>query len=168
MKVCGTESTAAIVLFTRILERIQNEPCCFESAEDGPTACSCWEPVYDLEQQATIAVSVEHIQTRPEMCADCAFRPDSPERQGDDRYNHAGDDEIRSLDHFWCHQGMRKPVAYRHPYGITLTADHDAYDPPIRTIDGVGVPFKASGAPGDRCGGFDAWKRVGALQSPTR
>lgn len=159
---CGTEGTAAVGLFARLLERIKDEPCCYPSAEDGPNACTCWEPVYDLDQAPTLASGLEHIETRSEMCTDCAFRPDSPERQGDDRYNHASDDELRELDHFWCHQGMRKPVAYRHPYGITLTADHDAYDPPQRTVGNIRVPFKADGTPGDRCAGFDAWKRIGA------
>lgn len=168
---CGGEDSAAIGLFARLLERIKDEPCCYGSAEDGPSACTCWEPVYDLEQAPpapTVAMGGDmpldsyDIRTRAEMCADCAFRPDSPERQGDDRYNHASDDELRELDHFWCHQGMRKPVAYRHPYGITLTADHDAYDPPQRTVGNIRVPFKADGTPGDRCAGFDAWKRIGA------
>jgi hypothetical protein len=161
----GIEATAAVALFARILQRIKDEPCCIGAAEEGVDACTCWEPIYDLEQQPTIAISVDHIRTRDEMCADCAFRPDSPERQGDERYNQNSDEALRALDHFWCHQGMRKPVAYRHThYGITLEADHDAYDPPKVIVgagdDRIAVPFKASGAPGDRCAGFEAWKRI--------
>lgn len=163
---CGLADNAGVALFERVLRRLKDDPCCYPSAEDGPDACICWEPVYDLEQEPVIAVAPEHIQTRTEMCADCAFRPDSPERQGHELYQHNTDDDLRALDHFWCHQGMRKPAAYRHPYGITLDADHDAYGPPRLVIsDGatrIAVPFKANGAPADRCAGFEAWKRIGA------
>lgn len=162
--ICGTSDLAAIGLFARVLGRLKNEPCCVSSAEDGPDACTCWEPVYDYDQAPTIAIGLDHVETRSEMCHDCAFRPDSPERQGDPLHNYNSDDDLRGLEHFWCHQGMRKPIAYRHPYGIEITADHDAYNPPIRTISGVGVPFKADGTPGDRCAGFEAWKRIEATR----
>lgn len=163
--ICGQDSGAAALL-ARIIERLKDEPCCWGSSHDGPSGCTCWEPVYDLDQQPPIAIAAEHVQTRAEMCADCAFRPDSPERRGDDRYSHNSDEELRELGHFWCHQGMRKPIAWRHPtFGITLDADTDAYAPPMLRVGDTVVPFKASGAPADRCGGFAAWKKAEQLRA---
>lgn len=144
----------------RVLARLR-EPCCISSAEDGPTGCSCWEPVYDLDQQPPI--DGLEPSTRDSMCADCAFRPDSPERSGDDRYQHS-DDDVLDLDHFWCHQGIRKPIAFRHPSGIVVETDVDAYKPPQRDhVDANGkiyrVPYKADGSPADRCAGHAAHNR---------
>jgi hypothetical protein len=155
--VCGGPSAPSEAL--RVLSRLTS--CCEGAAYDGPTACTCWEAEYDAEQVPPDEAA-EPV-TRAEMCADCAFRPDSPERSGDDRYEHS-DGDLAGLDHFWCHQGMRKPARWRHPLGITVEADVDAYNPPrrVREVDGerVAVPYKANGSPGDRCGGFDAWKRL--------
>jgi hypothetical protein len=130
-------------------------PCCWESALDGPARCSCWEPVFDLEQQEP----QRDLEpgTRPSMCVDCAYRPSSPERTGDPD---AGTDvdELRALvdsgSVFWCHQGMRRPIHWRHPSGATtVPAGMDLnYRPPI--VDGR--PFKADGTPGDICGGWAA------------
>ncbi len=156
---CVDGPTAPIDLLLRTLEAITGGYCCMGAAENGFDRCTCWEPIYDKHQDDVLE-NPPWIIERTTMCDDCAFRPDSPERQGDERYNHAGDDELRELEHFWCHQGMRKPVAYRHPYGITLDADHDAYDPPQRIINGERVPFKADGTPGDRCAGFAALRRI--------
>jgi hypothetical protein len=158
MNLCLDGPTAPIDLLLRIMENIIGGTCCIGAAEYGFDRCTCWEPVYDLEQQPPIAVGAGNVETRGEMCADCAFRPDSPERQGDARYSHAGE-EFEHLTHFWCHQGMRKPIGYQHPAGIYITADTDAYKPPLVLVDGERVPFKADGTPGDRCAGFAAWQR---------
>lgn len=129
--------------------------CCYGSAEYGPAACTCWDPVYDLDQRPAVLAGIE---TRTEPCADCAYRPDSPERTGDERYAH-GDvlDELPGGDTpFWCHQGMRKPVAWKHPCGITVVATTDAYDPPQITAVGRRIPLKANGRPADMCFGWAA------------
>ena len=55
--------------------------CCFAAFDRGPQWCTCWEPVYDLEQEEPNLVAVP--ATRTTMCDDCACRPDSPERSGD-------------------------------------------------------------------------------------
>lgn len=58
---------------------------------------------------------------------------------------------------FWCHQGMRKPTAFRHPdLGITVATTTDGYDPPII----ADVPYRADGTPGQRCAGWDAMRRA--------
>lgn len=123
--------------------------CCYGSAIYGPGRCTCWEPVHDAEQQDPVPAEPT---TRDRMCDDCAFRADSPERTGDDRYEHAGDtdsllDEGRT---FWCHQGMRRKIARRHPDGREIPVDVDAYHPAIVG----GVAFKADGSPADRCAGW--------------
>jgi hypothetical protein len=147
--VCGREAAPPEAL--RVLVELRE--CCLDAIEGGPADCTCWEPVYEVDQakpNLTLAPT-----TRTAMCADCAYRPDSPERQGDDRYqDHLGDDAAP----FWCHQGMRKPVAYRHPAGITVEAEADHYAPPIHQ----GVPRKADGTPGDRCAGWAAHHREAA------
>jgi len=138
--------------------------CCLGAAEGGPADCTCWEPIYDLEQQDP-DTSQEPAQ-RAAMCEDCAYRPNSPERSGDPNYSLSGEEGYGVLDLgpsevFWCHQGMRKPKAWRHPLGITVEATGDFYAPPIR-LDrerGIAVPYKADGSPGDRCAGWAAHRR---------
>lgn len=121
-------------------------PCCWSSMQDGPSACSCWEPVYDLPQ-STPHTHVEP-ETRRKACPDCAFRKGSPERERGD--------ELEGLPNFWCHQGIRRPVAWRHPDGrvrpVPDAVNSPDYQPPL--VDGV--PYKADGRPADRCAGHAA------------
>ena len=52
---------------------------------------------------------------------------------------------------FFCHQGIRKPIAWRHPPSGTEIPGHPGgYDPPIRD----GVPYKADGSPAFICAGW--------------
>jgi len=93
------------------------------------------------------------------MCEDCAYRPQSPERSGDDRY--AGDaDQLEAWAStgtpFHCHDGMRKRVARWHPAGRLILDSADTYEPPIRE----GVPYRADGQPGLLCAGWDARRRA--------
>lgn len=150
---CGGGETPAPV--AQILLGLAS--CCPGAVEEGPHACSCWDPVYDLEQQP----SAEVLQPgqRTEMCDDCAYRPDSPERNGSEEQEHsepgALDDVARGPRPFWCHQGMRKPTAYKHAtLGIVVPVDVDAYRPPMVELDGLRVPLKADGTAGDRCAGW--------------
>lgn len=145
--------------------------CCMGAFEDGADACTCWDPVYDLEQQPR-ADDLAPGQ-RDEMCADCAYRPGSPERNGDDRHACSDDGELDNIargdNPFWCHQGLRKPIAYRHEsLGIVVPADTDAYDPPFAMVDGLKVPIKADGTAGDRCAGWAARKRQLAMAAEAR
>lgn len=129
--------------------------CCMGAATSGPDSCTCWEVVEWSDDQVDPDTSIEPA-VRTKMCADCAFRPDSPERSGDERYT-GGDGTLFELDNFWCHEGIRKPLRWRHRSGITIeVADVDDYTPVI--IDGV--PYKADGTPGDRCAGHAAHQRA--------
>lgn len=130
-----------------------NGACCTGSAVMGPQYCTCWEQVYDLEQQDIIPGGP--APARKTLCGDCAYRPGSPERAGDQRYN--GDGEFlariaQTGETFWCHQGLRRAVKLRHPSGAEMVIETDHYDPP----KAGGVPFKADGTPGDICAGWSA------------
>lgn len=153
--VCGGGGAPADAL--RTLTQLAH--CCIGAAEHGPGDCTCWEPEYELEQQ-TPDTSIEPT-TRATMCADCAYRPDSPERSGDPNYQHSDEDGFSELAAgvFWCHQGMRKPLRWRHPAGISVEAIGDYYSPPLRERDGELVPFRADGTPGERCAGWAAHRR---------
>lgn len=158
--ICGSPEAPAHVI--RLLAQLKE--CCLGAFEEGPQACTCWEPVYDHDQATPDETAVP--TTRKSMCEDCAFAPGSPERSGDERYSHS-DEDLTTLDNFWCHQGMRKPIRWRHAsLGIEVPADTDAYEPPRRilVIDGekVAVPYKADGSPGERCAGWAAHQRARA------
>lgn len=129
--------------------------CCLGAAENGPGSCSCWEPEYDLEQSAELRTDLEPVNATV-MCGDCAYRPDSPERTGDPRYSQPPG----TAHPFWCHAGMRKPLRWRHPAGITVEATTDGYEPPIRD----GIPYRADGTPGARCAGWTARAEVARLR----
>jgi hypothetical protein len=91
------------------------------------------------------------MRIREKMCADCAFRPDSPERQGDERYQHSGEEGIEEVlgDTFVCHQGLRRRVREVHPSGAVLDAVPGDYAPPS-------PPCKADGSPAELCAGWAA------------
>lgn len=138
--------------------------CCYGAAIYGPHRCTCWTPVYDLDQQPVdgqsvklLAAGVEPV-TRRLMCEDCAYRPGSPERSGDPSYVGDADrlEEIAAADRFWCHQGIRKPVKWRHPSGVEIDAHPGAYRPPSHD----GVPYRADGTPAELCAGWDARRRA--------
>lgn len=142
------------------------EPCCEGNALGGPGSCTCWEPVYDLDQQpidevkARLLAAGVRANTRRLMCGDCAYRPDSPEKSGDETYR-GGVDFLDALAireaPFWCHQGMRIPLRWRHPKtGMEIPGHPGAYKPPVRGL----VPFKADGSPAELCAGWDARRRA--------
>lgn len=129
------------------------DPCCWGSANEGPTGCTCWKPVFDVEQQPPRTDLEPGVQ--PKMCVDCAYRPKSPERSGDPEAAAnalALDALVDSGSPFWCHQGMRRPTHWVHPSGATSPASPLNYQPPIVS----GTPYKADGVPGEICGGWAA------------
>lgn len=140
-----------------------NGECCWGAGRDR-RSCTCWEVVFDLEQAEPVQKLVDWLAAgiepsiRQRMCEDCAYRPGSPERQGDP--GHKGDsaelERIARESRFWCHQGMRRPVLFRHPSGVEWPGHAAAYSPPI--VDGV--PYKADGTPGDLCAGWAARSRA--------
>lgn len=128
-------------------------PCCMAGAMRGPRACTCWKPVYDLDQ---VDVLTEHAApvTRVECCHDCAYRNDSPERG--DGYTDELVDVAGTPGHvFACHIGMRRVVSWRHPDGRELPVGDGDYQPPV-----VGTTaYKADGSPADLCAGWAAHRR---------
>lgn len=140
--------------------------CCPAADSKGPLACTCWRPVYDRDQsdpdpKAVVGLALGEVELpqRPLMCGDCAYRPDSPERTGDAQYNSSpGElDRLARAERFFCHDGMRKPVAWRHPCGLRIATVSDGdYQPPIVE----GVPYRADGRPGLLCAGWHARRRA--------
>lgn len=127
-------------------------PCCMAGAMRGPRACTCWEPVYDLNQ-AVIPDITAQPETRATCCHDCAYRNGSPERE--DGYEDELRDVAGSGSRFACHQGMRRVIAWRHPDGRELPAGDGDYQPPILGL----VAFKADGSPADLCAGWEAHRK---------
>lgn len=128
--------------------------CCYGAAIFGPGRCTCWEPVYDIDQEEP---HEGPLGLRDRMCHDCAFRQDSPERSGDGRYAHSGevDGLARGGGLFVCHQGMRRKVAIVHPSGARVEIGIDAYAPGGADIH----PCKSDGSPADVCAGYWAARR---------
>ncbi|CRK59040.1 hypothetical protein [Alloactinosynnema sp. L-07] len=147
--------------------------CCAGAVHRSRAGCTCWLPVYDVDQVDPDQDAIDllgagiHPNTRKQMCGDCAYRPGSPERAGHDDY--AGDaamleDLASGGQRFWCHQGMRRPTAWRHPSGATIpTADGDGnYQPPA--VDGI--PYRADGSPAELCAGWAARHRALSASTP--
>lgn len=123
-------------------------PCCMGSATRGPGGCTCWEREYDQPQQPARSGP---MRIRDRMCADCAFRPDSPERRGDERYDNSDEDGLERVvsGAFVCHVGLRRLVRMRHPSGHVVEAMPGAYEPPFPVR-------KADGSPAELCAGWAA------------
>jgi hypothetical protein len=126
--------------------------CCIGAAFGGKDRCTCWEAVYDLDQQQ---LRPGGMGLRVKMCPDCAYRPASPERRGEEGYQ--GDPEfldelVLTGEFFACHQGIRRPVKWVHPSGAEIPGHPAGYAPPL--LDGV--PYKADGTPADLCAGWAA------------
>ena len=119
--------------------------------------CTCWEPVYNLEQEPPRLESEQ--QTRRTMCPGCAYRPESPEQMGQE---HAGADagdliDLAASGVFVCHQGMRRITGWKHPDGSYYEHPGQplAYEPPV--VDGTA--YKADGSPACLCAGWAAMRR---------
>lgn len=130
--------------------------CCAASAYRGPQACTCWTAVYPAVQ-APVSEQAHRADARPraQMCGDCAYKPGSPERTGDERaaaHQEDLDKLVSTATPFWCHQGLARPLHYVHPCGMTTPASDLEFHPPI--IDGR--PYKVDGTPGDLCAGWAA------------
>lgn len=126
--------------------------CCDGSAIKGPQYCTCWAPEFDLEQQA---VRPGEKGQRDTLCDDCAYKPGSPERSGDERYNGDAaflDRIVVTGEPFHCHQGVRRVVKLVHPSGAEVEVPPGDYRPPKL----AGVPYKADGSPGELCAGWAA------------
>lgn len=136
--------------------------CCWAADVFGPGYCTCWRTQYDAEQ-AELQPGVRFVRPGG-MCGDCAYRPGSPEKEGDPGYRgDAGHLEQWAADAtpFHCHDGLRRVVEHRHPSGATVPGAPGDYDPPI--VDGV--PYRANGEPGYLCAGWDARRRALAARA---
>ena len=136
--------------------------CCDSNAMDLQR-CTCWEPVFDVEQAAPRPPgSPGDVPVRLDKCADCAFRPGSPER-ADEHLAGQLYDNARAGVPFWCHQGMRRPRLWRHPDGREIPGQPDDWQPPVHG----GVAFQADGSPAELCAGWAAI-RTDSIASKTR
>lgn len=80
--------------------------CCFGATVYGPGYCTCWEPVYDLDQAAPDTTATPGVM--PRRCSDCAYLRKSPERS--DEYAAEWLDRIAATgERFWCHDGPDNP-----------------------------------------------------------
>jgi hypothetical protein len=130
--------------------------CCIGAAMFGRSRCTCWEPVYDVEQQPLGPVPAD-VTTRAKCCNDCAYRHGSPERA--DSYEEEALLALTADKEFWCHQGVRRVIAFRHPDGRELPAGTGDYRPPVGPEERP-IIWKADGTPGERCAGWAALTRT--------
>ncbi len=129
--------------------------CCDAEMMRGPAACTCWTPVYDLDQQPLQPIGEDGVPARDTLCGDCAYRPGSPERR-DPLQAEALMDLPATGGVFFCHDGMRRPKLWRHPDGREVPGDPADYDPPF---DQLRRPYRADGHVGAICAGWVACSR---------
>lgn len=133
--------------------------CCIGAAMGGAGSCTCWEPV--VPPQADPLPSTD-LEVRVQRCIDCAFRPDSPERE-DGSLDTVLEQILRHPDRpFFCHQGLTPITKYRHPSGVT----YDPRDLPSNQgkppmdyqprVNAAGRPCKDDGSQQDVCAGWAA------------
>jgi hypothetical protein len=125
--------------------------CCAGAAMFGVDRCTCWEPVYDLEQSEQLEEGP--AIARRKRCPDCAFHAGSPERSDEDGEQRLDDAVHGVCSSFWCHQGVRRVVEWRHPDGRVVAAADGDYRPP----QGQDRLWLADGRPGEMCAGW--WAR---------
>ena len=126
--------------------------CCYGDAHKGPDGCTCWVPIYDVDQADPIEpTNPSDIQVQARMCGDCAYRKDSPERS-----KPYEEEALLSLadegQPFYCHDGMRRPVRWEHPDGRAIAGSSDDWRPAMVN----GLPYRANGLPGLLCAGWAA------------
>jgi len=119
--------------------------CCWGAVND--TGCTCWRPHLTPRRRASVSEGPQAV--RSELCHDCAYRPNSPERQERD-----GDQlDADPARPFHCHQGMPRPTHWTHPD----TDQRHPGDPldyqPVQRAD---RSWKADGRPADLCAGWAA------------
>lgn len=135
--------------------------CCMGAAVYGESRCTCWEPIYDLNQRPLqndgTPPPEDAIPTRSKCCHDCAYRNDSPERE-DGQGDFLDDLAVGGREEFWCHQGIRRIIAWRHPDGRELPAAPGDYRPPQTTEPRPAI-WKADGTVGERCAGWASTRK---------
>lgn len=137
-------------------------PCCDGYGYLGYQHCMCWETVYEDGQQEPRR-DAEHL-TRLKMCADCAFRPGSPERRDSEQAVCSSTDLMRIVHNpdevFVCHDGLRRAIGWRHPNGMFVEhTERDgvvAYSPPMEGRRA----YQLDGTPALHCAGLAAARRA--------
>lgn len=128
--------------------------CCMGAAVYGPDHCTCWVPLFDVEQ--TTQLQPDAVAANVKCCHDCAYRHGSPER-----VENGGDPPSVPVGAaFWCHQGMRRVIAWQHPLapGLTIPAGPGDYRPAIVN----GIAYRADGTVADLCAG---WRACGGARA---
>jgi hypothetical protein len=138
--------------------------CCMGDADQGPAGCTCWRPEYEVDQADPVPpTGPDDLVVPATKCADCAYRPGSPERA--DEYMA---DELISYAYagrpFFCHTGCRRPLRWRHPDGRVIDGDPSDYRPLIRDA----IPYQADGRPAPICAGWAAIAAQAAQTSTTK
>lgn len=154
---CVLGAGSSVVEFPEINEGF----CCYGAMLNGPQGCTCWRPVFDLEQ-AELVPGLPQIPIPVRMCEaggpgageGCAYRPHSPERDGAGDYQGTAE-HLECLaatgQPFFCHKGIRRAVAWQHPEaGIEVPGHLADYQPPIIS----NVPYRADGQPAYICAGW--------------
>jgi hypothetical protein len=128
--------------------------CCDAVVYRDAASCTCWVPVFDVEQAPPEPlVSIGDLAVRAGgMCGDCAYRPGSPEREQEFMADTLMEFPAEGTP-FFCHDGIRRPVAWVHPDGHTLPGHPDDYQP---AVGEGGYPYRADGRPALLCAGWAA------------
>ncbi len=144
----------------RLIDLTPELPCCYGHAMNGPAGCTCWRAVYNVDAEPMRAGPMGR---RQQMCADCAYRPDSPERQATTGAACSAEEPgglpvVPGV--FVCHQGMKVQIGVRHESTGVFVAE-----PPgvVASYDGrtwAGRAWKANGEPADLCAGQDLYSNV--------
>lgn len=150
--VCADQRNIGAMLWVKANPGADGPGCCWGDVNGGPDSCNCWVPVFDVDQaEPVMPASPADFEVQRRVCGDCAYRKDSPERA--DSYT---EETLLALpaegQAFYCHEGMRRPVLWKHPDGRMVAGSPDDWQPP--TVRGV--PFRIDGRPGLLCAGWAA------------
>lgn len=148
----GGPGNGGAVLWARAHPSEDGPGCCWGDVINGADGCTCWVPVFDVEQVAPIPpASPDDIGVQTRMCGDCAFRKGSPERAV--KYSEETLFDLAATGTpFYCHEGMRRPLRWKHPDGRTIDGSTDDWRPAMA----AGLPYRADGRPGLLCAGWAA------------
>lgn len=123
--------------------------CCIGAAAMG--RCTCWEPIYG-EKQARPKGECAPPKPRVGCCGTCGAVDGMTEELGID-------DAAATGRAFYCHIGLRRIVAWRHPDGRTKPGAAFGYVEAFGTCNGAKVLLKADGTTADLCGAWVKWAR---------
>lgn len=144
---CGI-GTGGAVLFAEANPDAEEIGCCFGEIHGGVRGCSCWVAEYDTEQAPPRTADPLEVRAGG-RCGDCAYRRDSPENEQPWTAEKLVD-LAASGEPFWCHDGMRRPIRWRHPVRGVVEGSPDDWQPAMVAR----IPFRADGRPALLCAGW--------------